>query len=47
MHEDTLAAIRLLALAVLAHPEDVATLQIYGHLPEHLADLISDHLDTD
>ena len=43
MHPDTLAALRLLALALAAHPDDVATLSIYGSLPEHLADAIDDH----
>ena len=45
MHEDTIAAIRLLALALEAHPEDLQILQIYGHMAEHLADLIADHVE--
>jgi len=46
MHNDTIAAARLLALALEAHPEDLAELAIYGGLPEHLSDLIAD-VDTD
>ncbi len=45
MHPDTLAALRLLVLALENHPDDLETLQIYGDMPEHLADLISDYLD--
>ena len=45
MHPDTLAALRLLVLALEAHPEDLAELAIYGDMPEHLADLISDYID--
>jgi len=45
MHPDTLAALRLLVLALEAHPEDLAELAIYGDMPEHLADVIADHLD--
>ena len=45
MHPDTLAALRLLVLALEAHPEDLAELAVYGDMPEHLADAISDHID--
>ena len=45
MHPDTLAAVRLLVLALEAHPEDLEVLQIYGSMGEHLADLIDDYLD--
>lgn len=45
MHPDTLAALRLLVLALEAHPEDLAELAVYGDMPEHLADVIADHLD--
>lgn len=47
MHPDTLAAIRLMALALVTHPEDMATLAIYGDLPSHLLDVVSDWIDTD
>jgi len=47
MHPDTLAALRLLAVTLILHPEDAAELSDYGHLPDHLADVISDHLDDD
>lgn len=47
MHDDTIAAVRLLALALEAHPEDLQILQVYGHMGEHLADLIADYIDDD
>ena len=47
MHPDTLAALRLLVLALEAHPEDLAELAVYGDLPQHLADAISDYIDDD
>ena len=47
MHPDTSAALRLLVLALTAHPEDIATLNDYGNMPEHLADVISDYIDED
>jgi hypothetical protein len=47
MHPDTLAALRLLAVVLLLHPEDAVELSDYGHLPDHLGDAISDHLDDD
>lgn len=45
MHPDTIAAVRLLVLALENHPEDLAVMAIYGHMGEHLADLIDDYLD--
>ena len=45
MHPDTIAAVRLLVLALENHPEDLEILEIYGHMGEHLADLIADYLD--
>ncbi|WP_216903184.1 hypothetical protein [Synechococcus sp. CCY 9618] len=42
MHPDTIAALRLLVLALEVHPEDLAELAIYGDMPEHLADVIDD-----
>ena len=47
MHHDTSAALRLLVLALEKHPEDLAILQIYGDMGEHLADLITDYIDED
>ena len=47
MHDDTLAAVRLLVLALETHPEDLAILQVYGSMGEHLADLIADYIDSD
>ena len=45
MHPDTLAAVRLLVLALESHPEDIAPLAVYGSIPEHLADVITDYID--
>ena len=47
MHPDTIAAVRLLVLALEDHPEDLEILEVYGAMGEHLADLISDYLDTE
>jgi hypothetical protein len=47
MHPDTLAALRLLVLALESHPEDLAELAVYGDMPEHLADVISDYIDDE
>jgi len=43
LDDDTLDAINALAEVLVKHPEDVAPLMLYGHLPEHLADLILDY----
>jgi hypothetical protein len=42
MNPDTIAALRLLVLALEVHPEDLAELAAYGNIPEHLADVIDD-----
>lgn len=47
MHPDTIAALRLLVLALEAHPEDITELMVYGDLPEHLADVIDDHIEDE
>jgi hypothetical protein len=47
MHPDTLAALRLLAVTLILHPEDAAELSDYGHLPDHLGDVIDDYIDED
>jgi hypothetical protein len=47
MHPDTIAALRLLVLALEAHPEDLDELAVYGDMPEHLADVISDYCTDD
>lgn len=47
MHPDTLAALRLLAVALTLHPDDAAALVIYGDLPGHLADAIDDYIDDE
>jgi hypothetical protein len=47
MHPDTIAAVRLLALVLTAHPEDMRTLAIYGDLPGHLADVVADWIEAD
>ncbi len=45
MHPDTIAAVRLLVLALENHPEDLEILEAYGDMGEHLLDLIGDYLD--
>jgi hypothetical protein len=47
MHPDTLAALRLLLLALEAHPEDLAELAVYGDMPAHLADALDDYTSAD
>jgi len=47
MHDDTLAALRLLVLALETHPEDLEVLQVYGGMGEYLADLIDDFLEDE
>ena len=42
MHPDTLAALRLLALALQLHPDDAAAMEQYGSLPAWLADAVDD-----
>ena len=42
MHPDTIAALRLLTLALECHPEDLEELNAYGNMAEHLADLLDD-----
>lgn len=46
MHPDTLAALRLLVLAMEAHPADLPTLNTYIDL-DLFADLIEDYIDSD
>jgi hypothetical protein len=45
MHPDTCAALRQLVLALEEHPEDLAIMQVYGGMGEHLADLITDYIE--
>lgn len=47
MTDTTRAAIQQLAEALVANPEDAKTLRIYGDLPSHLADVLSDYTDED
>jgi len=47
MHPDTLAALRLLAVVLILHPEDAVELSDYGHLPDHLGDVIDDYIDDE
>ena len=47
MHPDTCAALRQLVLALADHPEDLAIMQVYGDMGEHLADLITDYIEED
>jgi len=41
-HAPSIAALRLLVLALEVHPEDMADLAAYGNIPEHLAQFIDD-----
>jgi hypothetical protein len=46
MHPDTLAALRLLALALQHHPNDAAALEQYsGTLPAAVADAVDELLE--
>jgi hypothetical protein len=45
MHPDTLAALRLLALALQLHPNDAAALDQYGSLAAWLADAVDELLE--
>lgn len=47
LDDDTLDAINALAEALVQHPEDVAPLMLYGHLPEHLMDIIEDYFSEE
>lgn len=47
MTDTTRAAIQQLAEALVANPEDVKTLKVYGDLPSHLADALADYTDED
>jgi hypothetical protein len=47
LDDETLDAISALAEALVQHPEDVSPLMSYGHLPEHLMDLIRDYFPED
>jgi len=42
MHDDTIKALQQLAEALIANPADVKELQVYGELPDHLADALHD-----
>lgn len=46
MHPDTIASLRLLALALRAHPDDLPALGTYVDL-DLFADLIADYVDDD
>lgn len=45
MHADTASAVSALVESLKAHPEDLRLMQVYGDLPTHLVDFISDHED--
>ncbi len=46
MHPDTLAALRLLALALQNHPDDAAALEQYsGTLPAAVVDAVDDLIE--
>jgi len=45
MHNGTIQALQQLAQALIANPADLETLQVYGELPDHLADALHDFTD--
>jgi hypothetical protein len=45
MHVNTVKALQQLAEALIANPADCKALQIYGEMPEHLADALCDFTD--
>ena len=45
MNEPTAQAVRGLVEALQAHPEDLQMMKVYGDLPQHLLDLVSDYDD--
>jgi len=46
IHPDTLAALRLMALALQLHPDDAAALEQYGGtLPAAVADAVDDLIE--
>ena len=45
MHQSTAAAVRGLVAALSAHPEDLQLMKVYGDLPQHLLDFVSDFDD--
>ena len=45
MNSLTLNAVRSLVDAISAHPEDLQLMKVYGNLPQHLLDLVSDYED--
>ena len=42
MHDETIEALRRLAVVLMKHPEDVQELQLYGELADHLSDILND-----
>ena len=42
MHSDTLAAAEALAQSIIKNG-DMAEINVYGHMAEHLADLLDDY----
>ena len=45
LNPTTLTAVRGLVDAITAHPEDLRLMKVYGNLPQHLLDLVSDFED--
>ena len=42
MHPDVIAALKALGKALADNPEDISELQLYGHLADHLSDVLDD-----
>ena len=45
MNDETARAVRTLVNALMAHPKDLQMMKVYGNLPDHLLDLVSDYDD--
>lgn len=45
MTDTTIKALQQLAEALIANPADCKALQVYGEIPEHLADALHDFTD--
>ena len=42
IHPDTLEAVESVAQALIDHPEDLKELKIYGDIPAHVLDILTD-----
>lgn len=42
MHPNVIAALKALGQALADNPQDISELQLYGHLADHLSDVLND-----